>query len=199
MPYYSFKHHRRSIRLRGYDYTQAGAYFVTLLAHNRECLFGDVVDGEMRVNALGQIVAECWEALPAHFSNVELDGFVVMPNHTHGVIVIVSDAPPRKGEALFGLPSRPKSASPLQPVQPQPPRGTQSGSIGAIIQNFKSVSTRKINQSRNAVGAPVWHRNYYEHIIRSEKSLEAIRRYIENNPANWAQDEENPSNITRKP
>ncbi|MCX7838639.1 MAG: transposase, partial [Anaerolineae bacterium] len=165
------------------------AYFVTIVTRNRECLFGDVVDGAMRVNAWGQIVVECWDALPTHFPNVELDAFVVMPNHVHGIIVIVDDAAPRRGEAFFGLSRKPKNASPLHP---QPPRGTQSGSVGAIIQNFKSVSARKINASRDTAGAPVWQRNYYEHIIRNEKSLHAIRAYIENNPAHWAQDDENP-------
>ncbi len=192
MPYDPFKHHRRSIRLRGYDYTQAGAYFVTLLTHNRECRFGDVVNGEMHANALGQIIAECWDALPAHFPNVELDAFVVMPNHVHAIIVIVAMPRDGKGEAFFGLQFKPKNASPLQPTH-APPRGTQSGSIGAIIQNFKAVSTRKVNQSRKTAGTPVWHRNYYEHIIRNEKSLDAIRRYVENNPANWLHDEENPA------
>lgn len=176
MPYDPFKHNHRSIRLRGYDYTQAGAYFVTILTHNRECLFGDVADGAMRVNAFGQIVAECWDALPTHFPNVELDAFVVMPNHVHGVIVIAGGAP----------------------LQPGQPRGTQTGSIGAIIQNFKSVSTRKINAARDAAGASVWHRNYHEHIIRHEKSLNAIRKYIEGNPTNWANDEDNLVNIRRR-
>ncbi len=196
MTYDPFKHHRRSIRLRRYDYTQAGAYFVTIITRNHECLFGDVVDGEMRVNALGQVVVECWDALPAHFSNVELDAFVVMPNHAHGIVVINDAAPARRGEAFF---APQKNASPLHPSQPPPPRGTQSGSIGAIIQNFKSVSTRKINQSRDTAGALVWHRNYYEHIIRNERSLNAIRGYIAGNPAQWASDDENPIAVRRKP
>jgi putative transposase len=93
------------------------------------------------------------------------------------------------------LPGKSKNASPLQP---QPPRGTSAGSISAIVQNFKAVSTRKINQLRDTAGAPMWHRNYYEHIIRNEKSLDAIRRYIANNPANWSHDEENPINNSRQ-
>jgi len=197
MPYDRFKHHRHSIRLRGYDYTQIGAYFITIATHasRRECLFGGIADGEMRLNELGRVVAECWDALPAHFPNVELDEFVVMPNHLHGIVVIGDDASAGRGEAFF---CTTKNASPLQP-QPSPPsHGTASGSVGAIIQNFKSVSTRKINALRDTAGAPVWHRNYYEHIVRNEKSLNAIRKYISANSANWANDDENPINVKRK-
>ena len=197
--YDPFKHHRRSIRLRGYDYTQAGAYFVTMVAHGRECLFGAIAEGgEMQVNEAGRVVAECWDALPEHFPNVELDAFVVMPNHVHGIVVIGEDdgdAAARRGEAFFVVQ---KNASLLHPTQPTPPRGTQSGSIGAIIQNFKSISTRRINASRDTAGAQVWQRNYYEHIIRDEKSLNAIRDYIAGNPANWASDDENPINVRVK-
>jgi hypothetical protein len=161
MPYDTFKHHRHSIRLRGYDYTQAGAYFVTIVAHNRECLLGDVVDGEMHVNETGQIVVECWNALPAHFPNVELDAFVVMPNHIHAIIVLKG-----KGEAFANS----ANASPLQP------HGTAPGSIGAIIQNFKSVSTRKINQHRDPAGTPIWHRNYGACPERSEGSTSSATK-----------------------
>jgi len=120
---------RRSLRLQGYDYAQAGAYFVTVCTWNRECLFGDVTNGEIRLNDAGRIAATCWSAITEHFPDVELDACVIMPNHVHGIIGIY-----RRGEA-FGGPN----ASPL------PPHGTQSGSLGSIIQNFKSVSTRKIN------------------------------------------------------
>lgn len=189
MPCDPFKYHRRSIRLHGYDYTQAGAYFVTIVACNRECLFGEVVGGEMRVNACREIVVACWDTLPEHFSAVELDAFVVMPNHVHGIIVIGGEGVDQgKGEA-FSAELSAEKASPLQP------HGTIPGSVGAIIQNFKSVSTRKINQLRDITGVPVWHRNYFEHIIRNEKSLNAIRAYTVGNSANWAHDKENPSRV----
>ncbi len=191
MPYDPFKHHRRSIHLRGYDYTQAGAYFVTIVTRNRECLFGAIVDGEMRLNEAGQKVAECWDALPAHFPNVELDAFVVMPNHVHGIVVIADDA-----DAVGAQDVRATHASPLR--EPERPRGPARKSIGAIIGSFKSAATKRINASRDTAGAPLWHRNYYEHIIRNEKSLSAIRDYIAGNPANWAGDEENPVNVRVK-
>ena len=93
MPYDPGRHHRRSIRLRGYDYTSAGAYFITICAHRRECLFGEVVDGVMRLNVYGRVVDACWQAIPDHFPHVMLDVYVIMPNHVHGIIAIVDDPP----------------------------------------------------------------------------------------------------------
>jgi REP element-mobilizing transposase RayT len=201
-------HHRRSIRLREFDYRNAGAYFVTICAFQRECLFGEVVDGEMRLNGLGVATEACWRAITNHFPNVQLDEFVIMPNHLHGIMDITtsesvgsnvgakqaSSASPgfdncgnnvddcNKGEAGGSF------ASPLRD-------GTVSGSLGAVIQNFKSVSTRKINKIRNNPGCPVWQRNYYEHVIRNEADLANIRQYIVNNPLKWDLDENNPVNV----
>ncbi|PIU54770.1 MAG: hypothetical protein COS88_06605 [Chloroflexi bacterium CG07_land_8_20_14_0_80_51_10] len=174
------KHHRRSIRLKGYDYSQAGAYFVTICTKDRGCLFGEIIDGEMVLNPFGEVVQACWDDLPRHYPHVELDAFVIMPNHLHGIIII------RRGEAFV-----PSNASPLHP------HGTQPGSLGAIIQNFKSVSTRKINRSTRNPGNKSWQRNYYEHVIRNEKSLNTIRCYIIENPLRWADDPENPASITQ--
>lgn len=201
MKYDPLKHHRRSIRLKGYDYTHAGAYFVTLVAHGRECIFGEIVDGEIRVNPLGEIAAYYWQELPRHFAHVTLDAFVVMPNHVHGVIVVGADdgdtggggrgGVPRKGEASAAGASE-VSRRFSADASPLPPTGTQPGSLGAIVQNFKSVTTRKINQWRGAPGAPVWQRNYYERIIRDARELDAVRRYIAQNPLRWALDDNNP-------
>ncbi|HSM82944.1 MAG TPA: hypothetical protein VLS96_14735 [Nodosilinea sp.] len=87
MKYNPDKHHRRSLRLKGYDYSAAGAYFITICAFQRHCLFGQVVNGEMQLNEFGQIAAECWQAIPEHFSHIELDEYIVMPNHVHGILV----------------------------------------------------------------------------------------------------------------
>lgn len=176
-------HHRKSIRLKDYDYADAGTYFVTICALNRECLFCQILEAEMHLNRFGQIATRCWNEIPRHFPGVELDAFVVMPNHVHGIIVITGVV----GAKHF-VPNQ--NASPLP--ERKSPRGTQSNSLGAILQNFKSVSTRKINQVRDTRGASVWQRNYYEHIARNERELLAIRDYIENNPANWLNDTENP-------
>jgi REP element-mobilizing transposase RayT len=188
MRYDPDKHHRRSIRLKGHDYSQPGAYFVTIRTLERACLFGHVVNGEMRLNDAGEIARRGWEDIPRHFPLVELDAFVIMPNHVHGIIVIqgrgeASAIPPHVSE------EQPRSdASPLQ----QRPNGTQPGSLSAIVQNFKSISTRIMNAARGMLRAPVWQRNYYEHVVRNDEELKAIREYILRNPARWDEDENNP-------
>ncbi|HLE28800.1 MAG TPA: transposase [Anaerolineales bacterium] len=195
MKYDPAKHHRRSIRLKGYDYAQAGAYFVTILARHGECVFGKVTTGQMRLNAVGQAAARVWQALPYHFPGVTLDGWVMMPNHMHGIVILAGEVGGmRKGEASApGSPdisdTRRADASPL----PERPHGTAPRSLGAIVQNFKSVSTRRINALRQTPGQPVWQRNYYEHVIRGETDLQRIRQYIVNNPAKWHEDENNPN------
>ena len=167
--------HRRSIRLPDYDYAQSGAYFVTLCAHKRECLFGEVVADAMILSPIGQVVSDTWLALPMHFENIALDAFVVMPNHFHSIVQIVADAA----------------------KQDAPEHGTQSGSLAAVVQNFKSVSTRKINQMRELSGRTVWQRNFHERIIRNQRELDAKRQYVADNPLQWALDEENPNAISR--
>jgi REP element-mobilizing transposase RayT len=180
-------HRRRSIRLKGYDYSQAGAYFITVCTQGRACLFGDVVGEEMRLNDAGRVVQAIWDALPGHFPFVELDEFVVMPNHVHGVVWI-ADAE-RRGVAC-NAPTNRRNASVSRMAEISP----KSGSLAAIIRSFKSAATKRINEWRDAPGAPVWQRNYYEHIIRDEESLDRIRQYIIDNPAQWAMDRENPAN-----
>lgn len=207
------KHHRRSIRLPEYNYTKTGAYFVTICTDQRECLLGEIANGSMCLNDIGIIVQACWNNLPHHFTNVLLDSFVIMPNHLHGIIVIHNDC---RGEALVqtNQNSNPEiSTQVLRPPSRQP-QGTKPGSLGAIIQNFKSVSTRKINRQKakhsntnsikdsNAYDGMlrpyVWQRNYYEHIIRDEESWNHIREYIAENPVRWSQDRENPANQAKQ-
>lgn len=170
--------HRRSIRLKGYDYSQAGAYFVTLCTHNRECLFGKIVDGEMRLNELGHIVCEEWLRSAEIRPEIMLDAFVVMPNHLHGIVIFT--------------PVGAHGRAPLPSPSPQPPH-RKPRSLGSFIAGFKSVVTKRINQTRQTPGIPVWQRNYYEHIIRNQESLARIRRYIADNPAKWDVDPENPT------
>jgi putative transposase len=181
MTHDSFNHHRRSIRLKEYDYSQAGAYFVTICAEHRECLFGDIVGGEMRLNAIGHATMECWGALPQHFPHAELDEFVVMPNHVHGILVIVDDG---RGTACRA-PTTEQFGNPI------------SGSLATIVRSFKSAVTKRINEMRDTQGANAWQRNYYEHIIRNERELERIRTYIVGNPAMWDKDENNPAAMRR--
>jgi REP element-mobilizing transposase RayT len=172
-------HHRRSIRLHNYDYSQAGAYFFTLCTQNRECLFGTVVEDTVRLNDVGRMVQEIWRALPDYYPGVELDNFVVMPNHIHG-IVLLNDVGARFIAPNNGQGTENKGAINRAPA------------VGEIIRAFKARCTRGINQLRGLQGASIWQRNYYEHVIRNESSFHEIREYIVNNPARWAMDRENP-------
>jgi len=178
------KHHRRSIRLPGYNYAQAGAYFVTVCAQNRECLFGEIVDGKMRLKDAGRMVGSVWEELPRHYAGIDIDAFVVMPNHVHGIIILrdhhVVGATPR------GCPTS---------GQAQGPAPTMS--LPDVVHRFKSLTTARYRQGVAEKGWPpfcrrLWQRNYYEHVIRGEDELNRIRRYIEDNPTMWQMDRENP-------
>ncbi len=133
-------HRRRSIRLKGYDYSQAGAYFVTICTQNRECLFGNIVDGEMTLNDVGWIVSDAWQWLERQYNHVELDEWVAMPNHFHGIIAIVDQS--RRGGSRTA------------------PTMTRK-SIGRLIGAFKTVSTKRVNKMRGTPGAKLWQRNYY--------------------------------------
>ena len=189
------KHHRRSIRLPGYDYTQPGAYFVTFVAHDRECLFGDVVDGVMRLNAFGEIVREEWfrTAVVRPYVMLAPDEFVVMPNHIHGIIWITGG----RGDPV-GRPYDPVGRPHDNDRDDQRSHGPAAGSVGAIIGQIKSIAAKRINALRGTPAAPVWGRNYYEHIIRYETSLNRIRRYIAANPSQWAEDHEHPRHPPRR-
>jgi len=180
MKYNPDVHHRRSIRLKNYDYSQPGAYFITICTHNRECLFGDIVDGEMILNEYGEIAKKCWLEIPVHFPNVLLDEYVIMPNHVHGIIIINDNI----GENnhlpdIVGA----KNFSPLHIPKFQSPKRA----IGSIIRGYKIGVTKWFRQKTEIYN--VWQRNYYEHIIRNEGELNQIREYIINNPFNWQSDE----------
>jgi len=171
------EHHRRSIRLKGYDYSQAGAYFVTIVTWQRECLFGKIEQGRMGLNEIGEIVREEWERTAVVRQNVELGEYVIMPNHVHGILVFVDD----------GVGATRRVAPTSQTLQ--------SGSLGAIMAQFKSIVTKRINGLQNVSGRPIWQRNYYEHIIRNEPEMDRITRYIESNPLRWMEDNENPNRV----
>ena len=176
----SMFHHRRSICLKNYDYAQSGAYFITVCTRNRENLFGEIVDGEMHVNHFGSIVRKCWDDLPHHYSGVELDAFVVMPNHVHAIIMVLEDAENPVGAIHESpLPSTDKRIMRRRMLVPK------------IIGRFKMNSAKRINQMRGTEGGPVWQRNYFEHVIRDEKSLNKIREYILTNSQRWELDKEN--------
>ena len=169
-------YHRRSPRLAEYDYSNAGAYFVTICAHNRQCLFGEVVDGEMRCNRMGEMVKSAWEELPVNHSEVELGVFCVMPNHVHGILRIAD------------------SSAPVGAIHESPMSSDQRRKmlLPKLVGKLKMTSAKEINLLRNMAGVPVWQRNYYEHVIRDEAEFNRICQYIEDNPLQWAFDCENP-------
>jgi putative transposase len=176
------KHHRRSIRLKGYDYSQNGAYFVTICTWQRQSLFGDIVSSEMQLSRYGEIVQLYWDNLIKHHCHLELDCFVIMPNHVHGIIILTDNQVTTKND----LSRR------LNPVRPH------RHGLPEIIRGFKTFSARSINKYRRLTGVSVWQRGYYEHIIRSEESLHRIREYIINNPENWEKgDELHPDRICK--
>lgn len=180
-------HHRRSIRLREYYYSATGAYFVTICVQGRECLLGEITDYEMRLNDSGRMVEAVWKGLPERFTQVELDEYMIMPNHFHGIIVITDDAD------LVGAGSpRPKSTGIQEQGGETPP--LRAPSLGQIVGYFKYQSTKQVNMMRDNPGVPVWQRNYYERVIRNEVELNAARKYIVENPMKWAEDKENPGN-----
>ena len=170
---------RRSVRLRGYDYSQAGAYYVTVVTHRRRTLFGDVVDGEMRLNDAGRLIVDGWEWLASRHQYVELDAYVVMPNHLHGVIVIAGEGGSRTAPTGEDVSQR---AGPAEKRKP----------LGRLVAAFKTVTTRRVNLARGTPGRMLWQRNYYEHVIRSDEEWNRVREYIANNPMRWELDAENP-------
>lgn len=177
MAYNPKKHHRRSIRLPGYDYTQPGAYYITICTYKRQCWFGDVVNGRVHYNHLGSIAYSFWQALPRRFSQIELDAFVVMLNHLHGILIICDRA---NQIQLDNIPKQEQFGKPI------------AGSIPTIIRSFKAAVTKRINLMRSTPEPRVWQSNYYESIIRIETGLNKVRQYIINNPLQWEIDKDNP-------
>ena len=174
---------RRSIRLPNYGYAQAGAYFITVCTHRRTPLFGEIRDDQLRRNEAGQMVWECWKAIPEHYPHAKTDAFIVMPNNVHGIIVIT--------DTHVGA----NNYSPLQSVEQQ--FRSPSRTLGSIVRGFK-IGVTKWFRANTDISA-VWQRNYYEHVIRNETALHDIRHYIILNPAKWADDPENPRNRTQHP
>ena len=184
------RHHRRSIRLRGYDYSQKGAYFVTICTQKRE-LF-------LQNEDVGRMVTNVWRQLESKYPQIRLDEFVVMPNHIHGIIVIdvVVGADQRVCPNDVGGMGKGEHAGSPQQGSPQPP-------LGSIIQWFKTMTTNYYMRGiRNNAWRPFpgrfWQRNYYERIIRNENEMNRIRQYITGNPARWDGDHNNPDRIEKK-
>ncbi len=187
-------HHRRSIRLQGYDYSQAGGYFVTIVAWHREFLFGKIMNKEMELSQYGEIVQKWWQEIPVHFPNVETGAFVVMPNHIHGIIFI------HEGRGAVPAPddnvSQYAQGGETPPLQTSTFRGTPT--LGQIVAYFKYQATKEMNKvEKTGTVTKFWQRNYHEHILRNETDLQNKTEYIEANPLLWDEDDENPVNVKR--
>ena len=192
---------RKQIRLKHYDYSLPGWYYITICTQNRECLFGDIVDDKMVLNNVGTIAKNEWLKTSKLRKNVRLDVYRIMPNHLHGIVVITNKIPHRRG-----LLYKPESTGVCNTQStgvcntqstgvcntPLPPRGP-SNDLGAIIRGFKSTTTKQIRQITNNSKIKIWQRNFYEHIIRTENDLNKIRKYIESNPKMWGRDRNNPN------
>ncbi|MFQ5863408.1 MAG: transposase, partial [Candidatus Brocadiales bacterium] len=179
------EHRRRSIRLEGYNYSQAGAYFVTICTQKKKCVLGDVESGGIALNEIGCMVQKTWIELPRYYTGVDIDEFVIMPNHLHGIIILNVGAGPR--------------ACPGEEGQPQGVAPTKTLALPDIIYSFKSLTTKRYIKGVKQNGwepfeRHFWQRNYYEHVIRNEEDLNEIREYVINNPLKWAIDSENPAN-----
>jgi REP-associated tyrosine transposase len=184
---------RCSMRLKAYDYRQIGAYFVTIGTNNKEHLFGEIEDGKMILNNLGEIVQKEWLRTPIIRTNIQIDECVIMPNHVHGIILIENES--TKSPNSRGAPSAPVTELTPAPVTESiyvsiPTSTRTPGSLGSIIAGFKSAVTKKIKSACGESYLPIWQRNYYEYIIRNDMKLKQCREYILQNPMKWNLDRE---------
>jgi len=206
------KYRVESIRLPGYDYSQPGAYFITIVTHNRQCSFGNIIDDEMMLNEFGVLVQNEWLKTGIIRPNINIDAFVVMPNHLHGIIIITDND---NGHSRDSRDSRDSRRDTLQRVSTWMETGMETGthsdtdtvsesktgtktieqfgkptknSIPTIVRLFKSTTTKQINQMRQTPMQPLWQRNYFEHVIRDDNELTRIHHYIINNPKRWEED-----------
>jgi len=187
-------HHRRSIRLKGYDYSQAGLYFITICCQDRARLFGQIINGNMQLNDAGKMANQCWLEIPTHFPDVILHEHIIMPNHVHGIVefaVGANNYSPNDDDADIGANGGANNYSPNDDdadigAKDFSPLRSPSKTIGSVVRGFKIGVTKWMRQNTDIHN--VWQRNYYEHIIRNEQSFQTISDYIINNPAKWNDD-----------
>ena len=187
MKYDPLRHHRRSIRLTGYDYAQAGEYYVTLCVKDRDCILGEILQNEVRLSRIGEIVKQCWEGIPKHFSNAMLDEFIIMPNHLHGIVILVGT----RHAVSQPITSSQREKIPLQmgeefgkPI---------CGSLSTIMRSFKSAAANRIHSK----GYPefAWQSRFHDHILRDTYDLDRVRRYMRNNPTRWFENSRKEMNV----
>ncbi|QGZ90543.1 transposase [Microcystis aeruginosa] len=182
------KHHRRSIRLRNYDYSQPGAYFVTICTYQKRPWFGEIKNGQMYLNQLGKIVADEWLKTCKIRPNFQLAEWVIMPNHFHGIVIINDYSGDNQSLGNGQSASRFRRTQFDQLTDHDAPPQQKPNSLSSCIAGFKSAVTKRINLLRQNTDTPIWQRNYYESILRDEKYLAVVREYIINNPKNWPND-----------
>lgn len=188
MKYNPDKHNRRSIRLKGYDYSQPGLYFVTVCTQNREMLFGEIVKGQIELNKAGQMIKSIWEEIPIHLKRIKIDYFQIMPNHFHGIIKIVG-----ADHSVCPEYEQPHTGDGIDENTGQSQGIAPTLSLSGVVQRFKSLTTKLYIDGVNQndwlpFNGKLWQRNYYEHIIRDEPELNRIRQYITENPLKWQDD-----------
>jgi len=164
---------KTSPRLKGFDYHLASYYFITICTADRLSRFGSITDGQIVLNDSGAIVEDAWRDLPSHYLNLDLDAFIVMPNHFHAIAILDKDGADRFGNLSL----------------------RKGHDLSEIVRGFKTWSARRVNEHEGNTGIPLWQRSFYDHIIRDDKDLESIREYIVNNPFKWELDKENPKNF----
>ncbi len=164
---------RRSIRLKGYDYSADGAYFITICVRDRECLLGEINDGQMILNQYGSIVRDVWGNLPDRVLDIDLDEYIIMPNHFHAIILINKS---------------PESIEIHKDLDVDDIKARRKMILPKVVGRFKMLTAKAINQSREIEGS-FWQRNYYERVIRNEEDCQIVRQYIVNNPVKWEMDE----------
>ena len=175
-------HRRKSIRLQEYDYASTGAYFVTICTHDKKCLFGEVIDEKMIQSPIGEIAESCWQEIPQHFEHVDLDYFVIMPNHIHGILFF-SDHDDCRGVQL----NAPTDANFYAKISPN------KNTLSVIIRTFKAAVTRQCRL--NGYEHFKWQRSFFDRVIRNDDELNKIREYILYNPLKWQFENENPENL----
>jgi len=176
---------RKRIRLPNYDYSQQNCYYLTICTENRQEIFGVIEDNQMILNNIGKVVSVWWGKTFEKYNNIAIDEYIIMPNHIHGIINVVGAGSPRPDKISLNVNNQNDDSN---------GHGNRAPTIGNIIAYFKYQTTKQINQLENKSGRKIWQRNYYDQVIRNEKSLGQIRKYIINNPTNWSDDAENACN-----
>ncbi len=179
---------RKTIRLKEFDYSRAGWYFVTICAYERQCLFGEIVGVHIEMNSIGKIVEMCWKEIPEHFGHAKTDAFVVMPNHVHGIVILHDRQvfPVEMADTIYRVPTI------VPERQAEKISIPTEQSLPTIVRTFKAAVTREVRRNGLIGDEKIWQGRFFERIIRDTEGLNNAREYIHNNPRNWSTDKENP-------